>query len=135
MLNLRPFLAIPYKHKGRDYTGVDCLGFDIMFYRDVCGKRIPDLLEDYVPDWERNGRNYFVEHYHKYFELVSNPGVYDIVAFQNRQGVVYHTGILLGYGKFVHCCKDGVLVDSYLRPEWQKRINGFYRLVANEKAY
>lgn len=127
MLNLRPFLAIPYKHKGRDYDGADCYGFIILFYRDALGKALLDIEEDYSPDWTFKNKNFFLENYHKQFEKVSCPGKYDIVLFQNKQGIANHGGIALGYGKFIHCCKDGVLEDSYTRPAWQKRLNGFYR--------
>ncbi|MDD4980705.1 MAG: NlpC/P60 family protein [Candidatus Omnitrophica bacterium] len=128
MLNLRPFLAIPYKHKGRDFNGCDCLGFDILFYWVVLKKVLPDVDEDYSPNWQFKNKNYFLEGYYKNFDKIEKPETYDLIVFQNRQGVVNHGGVVLGYGKFVHCCKDGVLVDTYNRPEWKKRINGFYRL-------
>lgn len=128
MLNLRSFLAIPYKHKGRDYNGADCYGFIILFYRNVLGKELFDVNEDYDLHWSFKGnKNYFIENYHKQFEKVEKPVHYDIVMFQNRKGVANHAGVVLGYGKFVHCCKDGVLVDNYNRPGWQRRLNGFYR--------
>lgn len=128
MLDLRPFLAIPYKHKGRDYNGCDCWGFDKLFYLVVLNKKLPDIEEDYDEKWAFKNKNYFIENYHKQFKKVEKPNLYDIVLFQNRQGVANHGGIVLGYGKFVHCCRDGVLVDSYNREGWQKRLNGFYRL-------
>lgn len=128
MLNLRPFLAISYKHKGRDLTGCDCLGFNILFYRIILNKKIPDIQENYTPDWQFKNQNYFLENYHHHFKKIKIPKVYDLVAFQNRKGIVNHGGVVLGCGKFIHCCREGVLVDNYNRPNWKKRINGFYRL-------
>ena len=128
MLDLRPFLAIPYKHKGRDYNGADCYGFIIIFYRDILGKKLFDVEDDYDKNWTFKNKNYFIENYHKQFEKVEKPNLFDIVLFQNRRGVANHGGIVLNYSKFIHCCKDGVLVDSYNREGWQRRINGFYRL-------
>ena len=52
---------------------------------------------------------------------------YDIVLFQNKSGVANHGGVILDYGKFIHCCTEGVLVDSYKRELWQKKLNGFYK--------
>lgn len=131
MLDIRKFLAIPYKHKGRDFNGCDCLGFDILFYCIVLNKILPDIEEDYGPDWVFKNKNYFIEVYYKHFEKIEKPELYDIIAFQNRKGIVNHGGIVLEYGKFIHCCKDGVLVDSYNREGWQRRFNGFYRLKEN----
>lgn len=128
MLNLRPFLEIPYKHKGRDYAGADCYGFIILFYKDVLQKELFDVTEDYDEKWAFKNKNYFIENYHRQFEKIEKPRIYDLIGFKNRQGVVNHAGIFLGYGKFVHCCRDGVLVDKYNSERWQKRFNGFYRL-------
>jgi len=127
MLNLRPFLAIPYVHGGRGYEGTDCGGFIKLFKKEVQGIDIPDLNTSYDVNWSYKGENYFVENYYKLFDKVKKPEIYDIVMFRNKQGIVNHGGITLGYGKFIHCCKDGVLVDNYTRPIWQKRLDGFYR--------
>ncbi len=135
MRNIRPFLGIPYKHMGRTYSGADCYGLIILFYRDALGIILADINEEYMEDWSFKGhKNYFLENYHKQFEKVTIPRIYDIVLFQNHKGIVNHGGITLGYGKFIHLCKDGTLVDSYNRPGWQKRINGFYRLKTCSKA-
>ena len=128
MLDLRPFLAIPYKHKGRDYSGADCWGFLIIFYHAILNKKLADFEEDYTPNWTFKNRVHILESFHKQFEKIDKPNLYDIVLFQNRQGIANHGGVVLGYGKFIHCCKDGVLVDSYNREGWKRRINGFYRL-------
>lgn len=128
MLNLRPFLAIPYKHKGRDYSGADCGGFIIIFYRDALGINLPDFNIDYDENWAvKSDKSHFIENYYRLFDGVARPESYDIVLFQNRRGIANHGGVVLGYGKFVHCCKDGVLVDSYNRPGWKRKLNGFYR--------
>ena len=127
MLNLSPFLAIPYKHGGRDYNGADCWQFIRIFYRDVKGVDIPDVFEEYDVNWSVKGKNSFFENYYKLFNKLEKPELYSIVIFQNKQGITNHGGITLGYGKFIHCCKDGVLVDNYKKPAWQKRINGFYQ--------
>ena len=131
MFDIRPFLSIPYKHKGRDYSGADCYGLILLFHRDVLHRELFDIDEDYTPNWTFKNKNYFIENYHRHFEKVDKPKNYDMILFQNRQGIVNHGGIVLGYGKFIHCCKDGTLVDNYNREGWRKRINGFYRLKEN----
>jgi cell wall-associated NlpC family hydrolase len=127
MLNLSPFLSIPYKHKGRDYSGADCYGFILLFYRDVLHKKLYDIEEDYAPDWTFKNKNYFIENYYRHFQKVDVPKLYDMILFQGKQGIANHGGVVLGYGKFIHCCKEGVLVDTYTRSGWEKKINGFYR--------
>lgn len=132
MLDVRRFLAIPYKHKGRDYQGCDCYGLILLFFRDVLNKKLFDVEEEYDKNWTFKNKDYFIENYHKQFEKIEKPEKYDIVLFQNRQGVANHGGVVLGYGKFIHCCRDGVLMDSYNREGWRRRINGFYRLKNEE---
>jgi cell wall-associated NlpC family hydrolase len=128
MLNLRPYLDIPYKHLGRDHSGCDCLGFEILFYREVLGRIIPDIAEQYSSHWQGENKDFFLQTYHKRFTRIDRPGLYDIIAFKNKHGIVNHSGIVLGYNKFIHCCEDGVMVDSYTRLMWEKRFSGFYRL-------
>jgi len=132
MFEVRDFLEIPYKHKGRSYGGCDCYGFIILFYRDVLKKVLLDVDEDYSPNWMFKNKNYYLDNYHKQFEKVKVPNKYDIVLFQKRDGIANHGGIILGYGKFIHCCKNGVLVDSYNNEGWKKRINGFYKFIGTK---
>jgi probable lipoprotein NlpC len=128
MLDLRPYLAIPYKHCGRSWDGADCWGFPILFFKREFNKQLPDVNNVYSKNWAQEGKNYFLDNYHKQFEKVNTPQPYDIILFQNRKGIANHCGIVLGYGKMVHCCRYGVMVDTYTRREWQTRFNGFYRM-------
>ena len=128
MFDIRKYLGWQYKHKGREEGFVDCYGLILLFYKNELGKELFDVNEDYDKNWTFKNKNYFIENYHRQFEKVKKPGKYDIVLFQNRGGIVNHGGVTLNYSKFIHCCKDGVLVDSYNREGWKKRINGFYRL-------
>lgn len=127
MLEIRDFLAIPFKHEGRTFEGADCFGFIRLFYLHVRAIAIPDVVEHYAPDWAKKGKNYFLENYHRYFDKFAVPEKYDLVFFYDKRGVVDHGGIVLGPGRFIHMCGDGVMQDSYNRPQWKKRIAGFYR--------
>jgi len=127
-VDLRQFLSIPYIKKGRGFDGSDCKGLIILYYKTLFNIDIPDILEEYAPEWSLGDRNSFVQNYHKFFEPVKLPKKHDLILFQDRAGVVNHGGIIRGYGKFIHCCEDGTLIDSYHRDMWIKRFNGFYRV-------
>lgn len=125
---IRVLLEIPYKHRGRGYDGVDCYGLIIIFYRDFLGIELLDVCRDYDEDWAFKGiRDYFIENYHRQFEKVTKPKLYDIILFQNKKGIANHGGVVLQNGKFIHCSKDGVNISRYSEENFKRRFNGFYR--------
>ncbi len=125
---IRTLLPIPYKHRGRDYSGVDCYGFIIIFYREFLKVELMDVYEEYSKSWSFKGnKNYFLENYHKQFEKVDRPQPYDIILFQSRKGIANHGGVVLPNGKFIHCSKIGVSINKYDEESFKKRFNGFYR--------
>jgi len=114
-------LGIPYKPGGRGYDGASCKGLILIIYRDFLKVPLPDIQGD-----DPNG--YSVEAYHELFVKVDRPQRFDVVAFQNRRGVVEHGGVVLDNGKFIHCSRlSGVSIEYYNAPQHKRRLNGFYR--------
>ncbi len=125
---IRKLFTIPYKHRGRGYDGADCYGLIILFYRDFLGIELLDVYQDYDESWAfKSNKNYFLENYHKQFEKISLPRIYDIILFQNKKGIANHGGVVLQNGKFIHCSKDGVSINRYNDEDFKRKFNGFYR--------
>lgn len=49
----RKYLGVPFRHRGRSATGLDCAGLGVLAYRD-CGIDVPDLRA-YGREPYRNG--------------------------------------------------------------------------------
>lgn len=121
------YLPVRYKHRGRDpRTGLDCYGLIIAIYRDF-NISLLDIKEDYDEDWAWEGRNHFIENYHREWERTINPDPYNVVLFLSSKGVANHGGVILKRGRFIHCAKAGVVVSRLSDPRWKERTEGFYR--------
>jgi len=126
-LFLKTMMAIPYVHKGRDYSGADCGGGIIIFYRDFLGITLPDFNLDYDVNWAvKVDKSLLIENYYKFFDKVDKPAIYDIVLFQTKKGIANHGGVVIGNGKFFHICKAGASINSYNDETFKRRLNGFY---------
>jgi len=118
------YLGTPFKHHGRFVDGLDCYGLIIRVYEDL-GFKLFDIDDEYDTDWAWKGRNLFIENYHKEWEKVEKPGLFDVVLFcVNNKGVANHGGIVLKEGFFLHSCKAGTVVAQL--SDWSKYLEGFY---------
>ena len=128
---LDKYLGKPYKHQGRNMSGLDCYGLVINVYEDL-GYQLLDIDEDYSEDWNWKGKNYFIENYYKQWEKVPHPNLFDVVLFHNAKGIARHGGVVLSGYRFLHCCKQGVVVGDYRERRWAKNLTGFFRLKARD---
>jgi hypothetical protein len=117
-------IGIPYKPKGRDKNGMDCLGVAIevlkrngitlkdVFYEDTepeTNKRIMETMEASIPSTklERPEINCIIE-----FTVLGQPS---------------HIGVYLGNDEFIHASRQfGVVIDRLYR--WKNRVRGYYRV-------
>jgi hypothetical protein len=95
---------------------------------------IEDL--EYSKIWGLEGKDYFKAHYfHDWFE-VKTPEILDGVLFVNSKRIANHAGIVLSNKRFIHCCRQGVIISRLEDPSWAVRKEGFYRLKdADHKEY
>lgn len=127
---LNKYLGIKYKHQGRSKEeGLDCWGFIKFVYEDL-GFSLWDINADYDEHWSWKGRNYFLENYAKEWIKVKRPDLFDLVLFHNRRNIPNHIGVLLSNYRFIHCCKQGVIVSSVF--SWKDKLFAFYRLKARK---
>ena len=124
---IKRYLGIPYKHRGRTLDGLDCWGLIKSIYKDF-GYDLWDIEEDYDENWAWEGRDHFIENYHKQWDKVEKPELFDVVLFKNSKDIANHGGVVLSNDKFIHCCKAGTVINRLSDSHWQKRLQGFYRL-------
>ncbi len=121
------YLGIPYVHGGSTLDGLDCWGLLKCVYADL-GIRLFDPECNYTKTWSKEGQHYFHDHYAVDWLSVSDPQPLDAVLFINNNGIANHAGVVLSSGRFIHCCRSGVIVSRLGDVSWQRRIEGFYRL-------
>jgi len=124
---IKKYLGIPYKHQGRDLSGLDCYGLIIAIYADLKIKLF-DIDEDYAPDWSWKNKNYFLENAYKDWQGVKTAKLFDVAGFKNKKNVFCHAGIMLDEYRFINTCpKIGTVVCRLSEGTWQERFAGFYR--------
>lgn len=133
-INYTDLIGVPFKNRGRDLkSGFDCYGLVMEVFKRY-GYKIPEYTADFddvakvndliqnktsiKSNWERVGLN-----------EISAPCLLAI-RFGVPKGVVNHTAVYIGDGKFIHIRENtGVCVDSIYSPAWVRVIEGCYKYV------
>jgi len=123
------YLGVPYLHRGRDLSGLDCWGLIIMAYADIDIKVID--LERYEKDWALKDGNLFVENYYTAWKPIpaNDLKLMDVILFKNFKGIASHAGLYLSADKFIHGSKQGVVITRL--SAWKERIDGAFRYDSN----
>jgi len=124
---ITPYIGLPYKHHGRSREGFDCYGLIVAIYADL-GFKLMDIEEKYDEHWSWQGRNHFIENYHKQWDIVTTPKPLDVIMFKNKRGIVNHGGIIIDRFRFINARKAGVVIDRINGDKWAKSLDGFYHL-------
>ena len=124
------YVRLPFKDKGRGVEGFDCWGlvmhileheFKVSGLPDYSSTYAHTTDEDLIPIAIRDGLK------EGYWNKVSEPKLGDMLIF-NIGNKPMHCALVLGDGKMIHAQESiGITVDGYHRPNWKKRIEGFYR--------
>jgi len=100
------FIGIPYKHLGRDESGLDCWGLVLLFYKKIKNIELPDYTE-YIRDWHDAGENTLQEQLDTFaglWDKVDSINKHDIVIFKDKNsGIERHCAVYLGDDKILHC--------------------------------
>lgn len=135
MIDYDDLIGIPFINGGRDRNkGFDCYGLVMEVYRR-CGIALPE----YTADWDDEEKiNSIVQReagttaWHRVKAPLPVPC---LVALRmgTPPGIVNHTGVYIGHGKFIHTrAKIGVCVSRIDSPAWRGVIEGFYEYVGDK---
>jgi len=119
------FLGIPFKFKGRDRSGTDCLGLVWMYLRSR-GFHMPDsdglpMERDNQPDYLDRAINALSQ----LFESVAYPQANDIILMRLPGGYT-HMGVMVDDENMLHVLKDR---PSSLEPieKYKRRVVAIFR--------
>ena len=135
MFSFNDLIGVPFKSEGRNKNGYDCYGLAMEVYR-----RYGIKIEEYwacASDKETINRIYrgaasngkWREVDYKHGEEIPVPSIVAL-RFGEPAGIVNHTGVYIGNGKFIHTReKIGVCIDSINSIAWNKQIVGIYEYI------
>ena len=122
------YLDVPWKHRGREITGLDCIGLVVRAIED-CGGVLNDR-RDYGREPENDGLRQELQS--QLTEVDRDPEVNDIVLMAHRvDGPPRHVGIIapypLGGLGFVHTYGEvGRVVFTRFGESEQQRLQGVF---------
>ena len=125
-------LGVPFKAKGRDYTGWDCWAPPMLAYRDVLGIELPNFVDDYVDPGDNSASRRVIQDIilmqkHNW-EKVKKPKAMDVVLFTFGDTQT-HLGMMIDEKCFIHCeRKINTVVERLGCAKWKKRVEGIYRM-------
>lgn len=137
MVNYSDLIGVPFVNRGRDIkTGLDCYGLVKEMFKRF-GHDIPEYTVDYDNTEAVNalivGKTAIKSNWQAVdFNSMPVPSLLAI-RFGVPKGIVNHTGVYIGNGKFIHTRENtGVLVDRIDSPAWKRQIEGCYEFVGDK---
>lgn len=127
----REFVGLPFKDFGRDpREGLDCFGLLLAVWRRL-GVEVPDFHYSYS---DTSG-NYIklAENWHRFFRPVDERELRlgDAIFFSLVAETVFHVGVFLMPGRFIHCQRhSGVIVSKLSHQYYRRSRKLYYRLKA-----
>lgn len=131
-MDIIDYLHIPFKDRGRTYSGVDCFGLVQLFYQDQFNIKLPSYVEAYENEKDRQAICNEINKERKLSGWIetTNPQYGNLIIL-NILGRPLHLGIMLDSKQFMHCLKKkGVLIENTDDISWANRINGYLKWIA-----
>lgn len=135
MIDYTDLIGVPFAQDGRGPAAYDCYGLTKEIFAR-CGKDIGEYW-CCVDDKEKINAIYrgavkkacWREVDYKHGEKIPVPALVGL-RFNAPPGVVNHTGVYIGDGKFIHTRERiGVCISSLLTPPWNRQIVGIYEFI------
>jgi len=118
-------IAVPFLDHGRDFTGWDCWGLLVEFFKLVHGITI-ESFEAFYSSQSQEWARIYDEQIGSWQEIKKGdekPG--DVAVFR---GDVVHMGVVVKPGKMLHTePKMGTYVESYVGEFYKRKFIGIYR--------
>jgi len=127
-LELHDLLTAEFEEDGEG-PNYNCWNLCREVYRRA-GKVLPRYSEYIAGIAERNNVIQVVKS--NDFERIEKPEQLAIVAFRLKPRAITHMGVVIDKNRFIHVRKKtGVAIERLDFGIWSKKIEGFYRYVAN----
>jgi probable lipoprotein NlpC len=121
---LRKAIGVSWTNKGRDYTGWDCWGLIVRFYKDVFNIDIRPLEGVSCCENPKEALRELAEEAHSWPEIslgFEQPG--DVAVWRPL-----HTGIVVAKNRMIHCdVGSDTCLEYYNTTQWRHRLIGFFR--------
>ena len=125
MINFDKYIGLSFKHKGRDFDGVDCYGLFALMLKEEKNINMPGY--EYTLNWSDEGCNHIQEkmYYFNNWDAVGEPlKPFDVILFYATPNnkIVNHMGIYIGDNKFIHASSLYKSKIDKLEGAWKHRI-------------
>jgi len=136
---MNKYIGLPYKHKGRDFKGVDCYGLFRLIFQEEKGITLPDYTElkiDYDKNWYKNkDNNHFLNCQGTvdgtFWDTISTKPYkkFDLLLFYLKSPLIAnHCGLYLQDSKFIHIYEDTTsTINSLDDLFWSSNLYGVIR--------
>ena len=133
--NFSKFIGIPYKHLGRDFSGVDCYGLITLVVKELFSINLPDFT-DLLYSKDRFDISSKEDHILNSIGVVWIPigrpyHIFDALIFNSNEdnSMSTHTGLYIGDEKFIHIVDNQTSMVSTLDTSyWKNKLYGAMRL-------
>lgn len=123
------FVGLPWRDRGRDFSGVDCWGLLRLVYLHELGRDLPLHLDDYLSAADRRAIADLVEGGLPDWQPIARGEEQSFNGVLIRCGAnASHIGIVIYPGTLLHIEQDKTSVaESYRHGILKNRVLGFYR--------
>jgi probable lipoprotein NlpC len=127
---IKKYQGIPYRHAGRDLTGLDCLGLAHFFYQD-CGIDIPQSDgTEYSLHWAKKDPERYLRGILQLGQAAPLDDLLPLDFVYFRMGrYISHGAVMVDSQNFLHVLQNTTVHVSPLDLAWKKRLVGARRLV------
>jgi len=133
--NFSKYLGIPYKNNGRSFDGVDCFGLVSLVFAIEKKITLPDYSENReLINCSINKDEHLLGSLTKLWRLVKDEefNIFDVHVFLDDFASITHSGINIGYNKFLHALEDRV-VEIGKVDIWKKKMVLTMRYIEDAK--
>ena len=132
----RKYIRIPFKTKGRDFSGCDCGGLVWLVYKNELGIELPDWRDMYSGTRIENS----LELEETVSTVLGENAVevdlkdaepFDVVSFRIKDSSM-HVGLVINKHIFFHIMEGytKVVAERFSNPQWRGRVTGCFRHAA-----
>lgn len=130
MLNVSPYMHLPFAERGRDHAGVDCYGLHYLICHEQLNLAVPSYAERYATTKDTDEIAAIINRERlSMWQSVTPEEVQagDLVILR-IVGRPWHCGTMLSKTKFLHI-EEGANVcrEDITSTRWARRVEGFFR--------